>query len=219
MAAHSIARFGVRRGPSDSLFAGIALAAFALMVTTTGCATKGYVNKRVAESQASTDARITTLDGELQSTNSLAAQALDKATLAEKLASGAIDYTVVSTHEMRFAFDDYRLDSESMSLLDDLAGKLAARPRGVLEIRGFADATGEDRYNYRLGRERAESVERYLVTRHGVAPARVAILSMGEEEPAADNDSASGRAQNRRVAARLLEITPKSGDPPVAMTE
>ena len=216
MAAYSIARAGVRRGPLH-LFPQVALVALVAVFATTGCATKGYVKQRVAESQASTDARIATLDGELANTNRLAGQAMEKATLAERLAAGAVDYTVVSTHEMRFAFDDFRLDSEAMSLLDDLATKLSAQPRGVIEIRGFADATGADRYNYRLGRERAESVERYLVTRHGIAPARVAILSMGEEEPAADNDSSDGRAQNRRVAARLLAITPKTGDVPVAM--
>ena len=56
------------------------------------------------------------------------------------------------------------------------------------------------------------------MTRHGVATARIAVLSMGEDEPVAGNDSEDGRAQNRRVSARLLEITPRSGDVPVAVT-
>lgn len=208
---------GTRPGSLASTAAALALAVVALSLAGSGCATKGYVRQQVAESQAATDVRLTALDGEVAEAKTLAGQALDKATLAEKLASGAIEYTLVSSHDVRFAFDDARLDAEARSLLDDLATRLAARPRGVLEIRGFADATGEERYNYRLGRERAEAVERYMATRHGVAPARIAVMSLGEDEPAADNDTEAGRAQNRRALARLLEITPRPGDTPVAL--
>ena len=130
-----------------------------------------------------------------------------------------MDVTEVSSHEVRFAFDDWRLNDDASATLDDLATQLAAHPRYVLEIRGYADATGPNRYNYMLGRERAESVERDLITRHNVPPMRVAIVSFGEDDPAADNASSDGRAQNRRVRVRLLDVTPKPGDTPVAVSE
>lgn len=187
-----------------------------LLLVAPGCATKGYVRQHVAASEAATNAHLATLDHDVAENRTLAGEAMEKATLAEKLAAGAIDYTVVSTYDMRFAFDDFRLDGEAQSVLDDLATALAGRPRGIIELRGFADATGPDRYNYRLGRERAESVERYLVSRHGIAPARVALVSFGEDEPVAGNDTQDGRAQNRRVTARLLEVVPRPGDTPVA---
>jgi peptidoglycan-associated lipoprotein len=217
MAAHLETRAGVRSGPPHRWVAPT-VAVLVLGLSAVGCATKGYVRQRVAESDARTEASLNVVRGDLTETRTIADQALDKATLAEKLASGAIDYTVVSTHEARFAFDDFRLDDEAMTVLDDLATRLASRPRTVIEIRGYADAMGEDRYNYRLGRERAESVERYLVSRHTIPPARIALMSFGEDEPATDNSSEMGRAQNRRVVARVLEITAKPGDVPVAVT-
>ncbi|MEO6462532.1 MAG: OmpA family protein [Candidatus Eisenbacteria bacterium] len=176
------------------------------------------MKQRVAEAESRTDASINVVRGDLVETRTVADQALERATLAEKLASGAIDYTVVSTHEARFAFDDFRLGDEAKTVLDDMVTRLASRPRTVIEIRGYADASGEDRYNYRLGRERAESVERYLVSRHTVAPARIAVMSFGEDDPVNDNNSELGRAENRRVVARVLEITAKPGDTPMAAT-
>ena len=216
MATHLEPRAGVRSGPLHRLVAP-PLALLALGLLTGGCATKGYVKQRVAEAEARTETSLGVVRNDLSETRTVADQALERATLAEKLASGAVDYTVVSTHEARFAFDDFRLDSEAQTVLDDMVTKLASRPRTVIEIRGYADATGEDRYNYRLGRERAESVERYLVSRHMVPPARIAIMSFGEDDPVSDNSSRDGRAQNRRVTARVLELTAKPGDVPVAV--
>ena len=46
---------------------------------------------------------------------------------------------------------------------------------------------------------------RYLITRHNVPSSRIAILSFGESEPVADNESEEGRAQNRRVTVEVTE--------------
>ena len=181
-----------------------------------GCATKGYVNKQVEASNASTDSKISGVRTDLDQVRVKADQAYEKATLAEKLASGMIETQEVQARNVTFAFDDSRLDSEAQASLDELANQLAAHPRYVLEIVGYADATGPDRYNYRLGEERAASVQRYLMTRHTVPPGRVAVVSFGEESPLADNETNDGRAQNRRVHVRLLDVVPKPGDTPVA---
>ena len=181
-----------------------------------GCATKGYVNKQVSASNEATDSKIAGVRTDLDQVRTKADQAYDKATLAEKLASGMVETQEVESRDVQFAFDDSRLDSDGQASLDALANQLAAHPRYVLEITGYADATGTDRYNYRLGEERASSVERYLITRHTVPPGRVAVVSFGEESPVGDNDSSAGRAQNRRVHVRLLDMIPKPGDTPVA---
>lgn len=183
----------------------------------TGCATKGFVKSEAAASKAYADS----LDRErMQETNeNIAAvrrradEAWEKASLAERLASGTIQYDVVSTGNVHFAFDDWALDDEGHASLDAMVREFASRPRGAFEIRGFADATGTDRYNYRLGRERAESVQRYLMARHEIPANRIAIVSFGEEAPVADNDSYDGRAQNRRAQVRLLDLRIEAGDP------
>ena len=181
-----------------------------------GCATKGYVNKQVNASNEATDSKISGVRTDLDQVRTKADQAYDKATLAEKLASGTIETQEVEARDVLFAFDDSRLDGDGQASLDEMANQIAAHPRYVMEITGYADATGPDRYNYRLGEERAASVERYLISRHTVPPGRVAVVSFGEESPVADNNSSDGRKQNRRVHVRLLDVIPKPGDVPVA---
>jgi len=56
-----------------------------------------------------------------------------------------------------------------------------------------------------LGEQRAMAVRDYLAKAHGIALSRLEVISYGEEEPAADNSTREGRAQNRRVVIRVLE--------------
>jgi outer membrane protein OmpA-like peptidoglycan-associated protein len=186
------------------------------LVVLSGCATKSFVRTETAQVNTYTDTRVSEVKSDVDQVRTKADQAFEKATLAEKLASANYEYVEVSTHQVQFEFDDYRLSTEAQSLLDHLAAELSAHPRYVLEVRGFADATGSDRYNYRLGRERAEEVMRSLMTKYGVPSSRVAIVSFGEENPVADNSSSDGRTQNRRVVIRLLEA--KIPGEPVATT-
>jgi outer membrane protein OmpA-like peptidoglycan-associated protein len=194
---------------------GVTLSAIILLATV-GCATKGYVRNQVANSNTETDAKIAGVRTDLDQVRTRADQAYEKATLAERLASGQLEYTEASTHQVQFAFDDATVDGDASTVLDDLASKLTSHPNYVLEIRGFADARGTDRYNYRLGGERASAVERYLNDRHHIPLQRIAVMSMGEEAPLADNDTDDGRAQNRRVMVRLLDAKVEPGQPPVA---
>jgi len=129
----------------------------------------------------------------------------------KRLSAG--QYTEVATHQVQFKFDDYKLGSEATSTLDQVGSELTAHPRYALEVRGYADARGTDRYNYKLGRERAEEVVRYMMVHHNVPMTRIATISFGEESPVADNSSTDGRAQNRRVQVRVLEL---STSPPTA---
>lgn len=66
------------------------------------------------------------------------------------------------------------------------------------ELRGFTDDVGQPEFNRRLSRRRAEAVRDYLVSR-GVDTSRLELSFFGESQPTADNQTASGRAQNRRV--------------------
>jgi outer membrane protein OmpA-like peptidoglycan-associated protein len=167
-----------------------------------GCATKGFVREEVASARTYTDTRVGELSGGVDEVRARADQA---SILAERLAAG--QYGEISTHQVRFEFDDYRLSGEAQGALDQMAIELAAHPRYVLEVRGYADAVGTDRCNYKLGRERADEVVRYMMTRHSVPPTRIVAVSFGEESPVADNQSAAGRAQNRRVQVRVLELS------------
>ena len=188
--------------------AGSVLALALVGVGLTGCATKGFVKQQVAESKAYTDTKTGEVSGRVDQVGTRADQAN---ALAERLAAG--QYTEVATHQVQFEFDDYKLGSAAGSTLDQIGSVLASHPRYALEVRGYADAKGTDRYNYKLGRERAEEVVRYLMAHHNVPMSRIAMVSFGEESPVADNSSTDGRAQNRRVQVRVLEL---NTNPPTA---
>lgn len=192
--------------------ASILLLAPALLVGT-GCATKGYVNKQVASANRHSDSLFAEAQGDARRAQTSADAAMEKATLADQIASGAVEYEEIAVYQVGFDFDDIALNDAGMGELDALGGRLPSFPGYVLEIRGYADATGEDRYNYRLGRERAETVQRYLMSRYSVPTTRMALVSFGEEEPLGDNSSSDGRAQNRRVQVRLLDAKAKDDKP------
>jgi outer membrane protein OmpA-like peptidoglycan-associated protein len=64
---------------------------------------------------------------------------------------------------------------------------------------GHTDRTGSEEANYRLGQQRAAAVAHYLLDEHRFDPVRVRVTSAGDTRPVADNATAEGRQQNRRV--------------------
>ena len=83
------------------------------------------------------------------------------------------------------------------SFLSDLKGDAA--DGAVFMVAGHTDSTGNDEYNYELGKRRADAVSRYLITKKNLDPLRVVPVSYGESAPMEDNKTAQGRAKNRRV--------------------
>ena len=83
-------------------------------------------------------------------------------------------------------------------LLDQFAQGLRDNPRTELRIVGHTDSTGTDAINNPLSMDRAASTRSYLAAR-GIDPARIRVEGHGSRQPIASNDTAQGRAQNRRV--------------------
>jgi outer membrane protein OmpA-like peptidoglycan-associated protein len=71
-------------------------------------------------------------------------------------------------------------------------------PDSKIVVQGFTDSQGAASFNQDLSQHRAEAVREYLVS-HGIAPDRVTAQGMGPGNPVADNATAEGRADNRRV--------------------
>lgn len=99
-----------------------------------------------------------------------------------------------------FDFDQATLRPESRPALDRLLGALQGTPTLRLTIEGHTDSDGADDYNLALSDRRARAVVAWLVER-GIAADRLEAAGRGETRPVAGNDTADGRALNRRVEA------------------
>jgi len=97
-----------------------------------------------------------------------------------------------------FAFNSAKLTPEGEAILDQAAATMEKHPSIRVRIEGNTDSVGSDAYNMKLGQRRADSAESYLVSR-GISASRLSTVSFGESKPIASNDTAEGRAQNRRV--------------------
>jgi len=92
-------------------------------------------------------------------------------------------------------------------ILDRFAEGLRANPATEVRIVGHTDSTGSDAINDPLSLQRAASTRNYLAER-GVNGARIQVAGRGSHEPVAGNDSAEGRARNRRVEIFVGERQP-----------
>ncbi len=111
---------------------------------------------------------------------------------------------VVLERPAHFAFDSYALTMADKTKLDAIADRLEANPNEKIRINGFTDNTGTAAYNMGLSQRRAMAVANYL-SDEGVAVNRMQVRGMGMSEPIASNDTAAGRAQNRRTEILFFE--------------
>lgn len=105
---------------------------------------------------------------------------------------------------VNFEVNRSRLTPESFRILNDVAESLIANADVRIEVAGHTDSTGPYDLNMRLSQARAQAVKAYLAGQ-GVDPSRMLARGYGPDRPIATNDTAEGRAQNRRVELHLLE--------------
>jgi outer membrane protein OmpA-like peptidoglycan-associated protein len=97
------------------------------------------------------------------------------------------------------------LSPEAKQSLDQLAERINGQRAFMIEVAGHTDSTGGDAKNFRLSRDRADAVVQYLAVNHKIPLRRfVTPMGYGKTESVADNTTAAGRAQNRRVEVRML---------------
>lgn len=119
---------------------------------------------------------------------------------------------VLTLGDTLFATGKAELKSGATANLDRVSAFLREYPDRTAAIEGFTDSVGSEEYNLDLSQRRADSVKRYLVGQ-GVGSARLTSDGRGESSPVADNESAAGRQQNRRV-----EVVISEAGAPVALT-
>jgi uncharacterized repeat protein (TIGR01451 family) len=107
------------------------------------------------------------------------------------------------TEEIHFEFDKATIQRQSYPILKELAGVLQNYPQLRIRIEGNTDSVGTESYNQKLSEARSKSVRDFLIGA-GIDKSRLEVLGRGESSPIAPNDTAAGRAKNRRTEFIVL---------------
>ncbi len=102
-------------------------------------------------------------------------------------------------------FDTNKSDvrGTSAATLDKLAGIFKEYPKSNILVEGHTDSAGSEEYNWKLSQHRAESVTNYLVSK-GISSGRFTTKWYGETQPRESNETAAGKAKNRRVELAIV---------------
>jgi OmpA-OmpF porin, OOP family len=132
---------------------------------------------------------------------------------ASKRFSELSDYDTKAQLDVHFASSSSDISEADQEALKKLAQNAVNLTGYIIQVKGFADSSGNAAMNQNLSMERAQNVIAFLLqncnvpVRHIVAPG-----AMGEAAPAASNETAAGRAENRRVEVKVLLNKGLAGD-------
>ena len=110
---------------------------------------------------------------------------------------------LVMPGNITFKTDSADINAGFYSTLNSVAKVLNKYDNSTVMVMGFTDSTGAASYNQTLSQNRANAVAAYLQGQ-GVKSSRFEIMAMGASNPIADNSTAAGRQQNRRVEIKII---------------
>ncbi len=114
-----------------------------------------------------------------------------------------LDEVARLTLNVQFDFDQAVVKPEFFEDIRRVADFLSENDDVVATLEGHTDNTGSDEYNQQLSERRAAAVRQVLIDRFGVNAARISSVGYGESRPVTANNTAEGRAQNRRVESAM----------------
>jgi len=109
------------------------------------------------------------------------------------------DLIITRLTGLSFASGSANIEAGSDPLFDKIRSLLAIYPGAEITVEGHTDSKGSDRLNLRLSQNRAQSVMQRLIRENALAPEKISAVGYGESRPIANNETATGRAQNRRI--------------------
>src|SRR5213592_4091895 len=105
---------------------------------------------------------------------------------------------LVTLHGPQFDFNKAMLKPEGKRMVDEAVKVMKDKPTLRVSVEGHTDSIGSDGYNKKLSERRAKAVRDYMVSQ-GIDASRITTHGFGKSKPIASNETAEGRAQNRRV--------------------
>ncbi len=175
----------------------------------------------IKQAQGAADTANQNAQSASQAANSADMAANDVAHRADSLDSvvkGLDSYKQVANVSVTFGFDKAALTPDDKQQLDSFAGSLGSAKSYILEVTGGTDSVGAAQYNYDLSQRRADAVVQYLATKYNIAPHRFYLIGIGKDQYVADNKTAAGRKENRRVQVQLLSNLTAENTPGPAPT-
>ena len=159
-----------------------------------------------------TDARVGPVEanqermaGQMDELYAVAAEARAEVKAVNERVSALDDYDVQETVSVNFRTNSAVLSPEAKAQLDTLAAKTQGARAFMIEVAGHTDSTGSDAKNFRLSRQRADAVVQYLAVQHKIPLRRfVTPMGYGKTDSVAENNTAAGRLQNRRVDVKMI---------------
>lgn len=116
----------------------------------------------------------------------------------EQISKDLAEFGRARIYGINFDIDSVVIRNESKTTLDEIVDLINSDPTLQLVIEGHTDSDGTTENNQTLSQQRAEAVKSSLVA-SGISSTRLSVEGYGESEPVASNDTATGKAQNRRV--------------------
>ncbi len=169
----------------------------------TGTGINGAQTSATNAQQAATQAN--TSAGTAQGT---AQNAVHRADTLNSVVQNLDTYKQVGDVQVNFGFNKSDLNKDAKAQLDTLGTQLGSQRSYILSLTGGTDSVGSATYNYQLSDQRAEAVVQYLASKYNVPAHRFYLIGLGKDKAVADNSTAAGRAQNRRVDVQLLTNQP-----------
>ena len=176
----------------------------------------------ISQAQQSADAASQKAQAAGQSATQAQQQAQEAVNRADSLASvvsNLDNYKQVGDVSVNFGFDKADLTKATKAQLDQFASQLGSSKSYILEVTGGTDSVGSAEYNYDLSQRRASAVVQYLASKYNVPPHRFYLIGIGKDQEVAPNNTASGRAKNRRVEVQLLSNTSQQAPANGAVSE
>ncbi|HEU5130762.1 MAG TPA: OmpA family protein [Pyrinomonadaceae bacterium] len=151
------------------------------------------------------EANMERVAGQMDELYAVAAEARAEVKAVNERVSALDDYDVQETVAVTFRTNSAVLSPEAKTALDELAAKTSTAKAFMIEVAGHTDGTGSETKNFRLSRARADAVVQYLAVQHKIPLRRfVTPMGYGKTEAVADNTTAAGRQQNRRVEVKMI---------------
>src|SRR5262249_58481317 len=173
---------------------------------------QGVNDKATAADQKATDAR-----GRADQAQTLASQTGTRVDALANQVANLDNYHPVVETSVHFAFNKANLTPKAKEALNQLLAEVPNTKGYLLVVEGDTDSIGSANYNYKLSERRAESVVQYLSEKN-IPDHKIYVIVLGKEKATAENRTADGRAQNRRVEVRLMSNSTSKETPTSAQS-